>query len=324
LAHIGCGYILIGGDSLELIIDKFNLSAILIGQMKKKIIISTISYLASTGLIQAQVISDSILVDGNYRTFHYNKPGSVKKGSSLVFVLHGSGGSGKDLMDRTATLRQKTMHENVLLVYPNGYKKYWNECRKVASSLANQENINEEAFFGGMIVYFEKKYKIDETQVFAVGTSGGGHMCYKLAMTMPSKFSAVTAIIANLPAQENMDCSDAKVPMAIMIANGTADPTNPYEGGMMQGGNFIMGTVRSTDNTFHYWSSLAGYAGNPVKETLPDTDPEDGKIIERYTFKSQGKPEVVLLKIIGGKHDYPNDIDIHVEAWDFFKRQIKK
>jgi polyhydroxybutyrate depolymerase len=292
--------------------------------MKKIIILSLVSCLTSNALVEAQVISDSILVDGNYRTFYFDKRASLKEGSSLVFVLHGSGGNGKDLMDKTANLRKKTSNENVLLVYANGYKKYWNECRKAASSLANKENINEEGFFGGMIDYFGKKYKIDEKQVFAVGTSGGGHMCYKLAMTLPGKFRAVSAIIANLPAEENMDCSDAKVPMAIMIANGTADPTNPYGGGVMQGGNFIMGTVRSTDRTFYYWSSLAGYDGDPAKEMLPDTDPADGKIIERYTFKSQGKPEVVLLKIIGGKHDYPNDIDIHVEAWDFFKRQLKK
>jgi len=171
--------------------------------MKKIIIISIFSYLVSIALIQAQVISDSILVDGNYRTFHHNKPGSLKKGASLVFVLHGSGGNGIDLMDRTANLRQKTVNENVLLVYPNGYKKYWNECRKVASSLANQENINEEAFFGGMIDYFAKKYKIDEKQVFAVGTSGGGHMCYKLAMTMSGRFSAVAAIIAGWAVAQN-------------------------------------------------------------------------------------------------------------------------
>ncbi len=292
--------------------------------MKRIIALFFVCYTVSFPMVQAQVISDSIQVDGNYRTFHFNKPPALKNGNSLIFVLHGSGGNGKDLMDRTANLRQKAGGENVLLVYPNGYKKYWNECRKAASSLANQENINEEGFFGAMIEYFREKYKINEKQVFAVGTSGGGHMCYKLAMTMPGKFKAVTAIIANLPAEENMDCGDAKTPIAIMIANGTADPTNPYEGGMMQGGNFIMGTVRSTDNTFHYWSNLAGYSGSPAKEMLPDTDPADGKIIERYTFKSQGKPEVVLLKIIGGKHDYPNDIDIHVEALEFFKRQLKK
>jgi polyhydroxybutyrate depolymerase len=106
-----------------------------------------------------------------------------------------------------------------------------------------------------------------------------------------------------------------------MIINGTADPLNRYEGGMMQSGNFIMGTVRSTDQTLHYWSSLAGYEGDPVKEHIADNDPADGKTIERYTYKKEGKPEVVLLKVVGGKHDYPNDIDVHVEAWEFFKRQ---
>ena len=45
------------------------------------------------------------------------------------------------------------------------------------------------------------------------------------------------------------------------------------------------------------------------------------KPIERYQFREKGKPEVTLLKVIGGKHDYPGDIDAHVEAWAFFKRQ---
>jgi len=28
--------------------------------------------------------------------------------------------------------------------------------------------------------------------------------------------------------------------------------------------------------------------------------------------------------VINGKHDYPNDIDVHLEAWSFFKRQLQK
>jgi polyhydroxybutyrate depolymerase len=84
-----------------------------------------------------------------------------------------------------------------------------------------------------------------------------------------------------------------------------------------------MGNVRSTDRTFQYWASLAGYKGNPAKSLLSDTDPGDGKTIEQYTYKQKGKPEVTLMKVIGGKHDYPNDIDVHVEAWEFFKRVMK-
>jgi len=276
----------------------------------------------SMGSSFSQAQNDSLVVDGHYRSFHYLLPADVKPGASLVFVLHGSGGNGWNMMKATTGLSQQVASENVVIVYPNGYKKYWNECRKAASSAANQENIDEATFFHAMIRYFQAKYKISEKKVFAVGTSGGGHMCYKLAMTMPGKFKAVAAIIANLPDTDNMDCTESKVAIPIMIANGTADELNPYQGGMMQSGNFIMGNVRSTDRTFQYWASLAGYDGQPMKELVPDNDPTDGKTIERYTYKANGKPEVVLLKVIGGKHDYPNDIDIHVEAWQFFKRQL--
>ena len=235
--------------------------------------------------------------------------------------MHGSGGNGVEMMNSTTRLAAKAADEHILLVYPNGYQHYWNECRKAATSTANIENINENAFFDSMIKYFKSRYQINDQKVFAAGTSGGGQMAYKLALTMPGKFKAITAVIANLPDTNNMDCIEVKRPIPVMIVNGTADPTNPYNGGMMVSGNVTFGNVRSTDRTFKYWATLAGYNGEPVKEDLPDTDPSDGKTIERYTYKTKGKPEVVLLKVINGKHDYPNDIDVYEEAWKFFKRQ---
>ena len=111
--------------------------------------------------------------------------------------------------------------------------------------------------------------------------------------------------------------------LPVMIVNGTADKVNPYEGGEVITNNISLGFVRSTDRTFAYWSSLAGYKGKPQMQNLPDTDPKDGKTIEKYTFKKKRKPEVTLLKVINGKHDYPNDIDVHLEAWEFFKRAMK-
>jgi polyhydroxybutyrate depolymerase len=270
--------------------------------------------------LRAQLISDSLLVEGHFRIFHYNKPVNQKR-SNLVFVMHGSGGDGIGMMKSTTRLEQKAASENLLLVYPDGYQRYWNECRKAATSRANIENINENAFFEGMIKYFQDKCGINHKKVFAIGTSGGGHMAYKLALTMPEKVKAVTAIIANLPDTNNFDCAELKKPVPVMIINGTEDPLNLYNGGMMISGNVTFGYVRSTDRTFKYWSDLAGYTGEPIKENLPDNDPTDGKTIERYTYKKKGKPEVVLLKVIGGKHDYPRDIDVHVQAWEFFKRQ---
>jgi polyhydroxybutyrate depolymerase len=275
--------------------------------------------------LKAQVISDSISIDKNYRTFHFNLPVSFKPGASLVFILHGSGGNGTKMMTLTSKLQQEIKDENVIVTYPDGYKNFWNECRKAAPSAANVENIDENAFFNSMIMYFKQKYQVNEHHVFVVGTSGGGHMAYKLALTSPEKFMAVTAIVANLPDTDNIDCVGKNIPVSIMIINGTNDEINPYNGGpVILGKNMNMGNVRSTERTFKYWASLAGYTGNPVKEVLPDVDPADGKTIERYTYSEKNKPEVILLKVIGGTHGYPNDIDVHVEAWKFFKRQMEK
>jgi len=274
-----------------------------------------------TAKVQADLTTDSIMVDANYRRFHFHKPSTSR--SSLVFVLHGSGGDGKGMSARTGRLEERSAADNFLVVYPDGYKRFWNECRKVASTEANIQDVDEVAFFQSMIDYFKENYGINEQQVFAVGTSGGGHMAYKLGMLMPGKIRAITAIIANLPDDQNMDCAGLNQPMPVMIINGTADPVNPYDGGLMQTGSFKAGTVRSTEQSLQYWAGLAGYKGNPAKQAMRDTDPADGKMIERYTYQQRNKPEVVLLKVIGGKHDYPNDIDVHLEAWEFFKRQIR-
>jgi len=278
--------------------------------------------LLSTGG-KAQLTSDSLLIDGNFRSFHYNKPAETNSNASLVFVLHGSGGSGKGIMKGAVKLEALSASENLLMVYPDGYKNFWNECRRMATSEANAKNIDENAFFSQMIDYFVKKYQVNPGRIFAIGTSGGGHMAYKLALTMPEKLKAISAIIANLPDSGYLDCPEKKVPVAVMITNGTSDGVNPYTGGDITISGAFWGKVRSTDQTFQYWANLAGYREKPKGENLPDIDPGDGKTIEKYSYSEKGKPEVVLFKVNNGKHDYPNDIDVYLESWSFFKRQME-
>ncbi|NBB20769.1 poly(3-hydroxybutyrate) depolymerase [Runella sp. CRIBMP] len=286
--------------------------------MKKKLFLFFLVLLVHTA--HCQLVSDSVLIEGHYRTFHFLAP--ADKQSSLLFVLHGSGGNGRRMRSGAQKLEAIAPNENILMVYPDGYKNYWNECRKTAQSAANMENINDNAFFQSMITYFEQKYVINPKKVFAVGSSGGGHMAYKLAVTMPEQFRAITALIANLPDTNNMDCTEKRMAIPVMIVNGTADRTNPYAGGEVLTNGISLGFVRSTDRTFKYWSELAGYAGRPKMEALPDTDPTDGRTIERYTYKEPGKPEVTLLKVLNGEHNSPRDIDVYLEAWAFFKRQM--
>jgi polyhydroxybutyrate depolymerase len=274
--------------------------------------------------LQAQVFKDSFIIEKHPRYFHFIQPKKVAQNRSLLFALHGSGGSGEQMLLPAKNLQAKADAENLLIVYPDGYKNYWNECRKKAQSQANLLDINEQAFFDSMIVYCQKKYKVDVKKVYAIGFSGGGHMAYKLALTMPQKMSGIAAIVANLPDSNNLDCGEMKKPLPVLIVNGTEDEVNPYNGGEMKVNNLSYGNVRSTDRSFLYWAQLAGYKGQPKKTAWPDKDSTDNQFIDEFDFRAKDKPEVMLLKVVGGTHNFPKGMDVFEEAWLFFKRQKMK
>jgi len=291
--------------------------------MKQSLFFCMVFFSLSYSYGQGQVITDSLSIDGIFRKFTFQIPPSKEENKSLVFVLHGSGGNGSQMMERVPLLLEASTQENFIAVFPTGYQNYWNECRKASPAAANLLDIDEQTFFLEMIAYFEHHYQVDRTQVMVIGTSGGGHMAYKLAMTLPDTFMAISVIIANLPDASNMDCIPQVKPMHMLITNGTLDKINPYEGGevILNTGSF--GKVVATETSLSYWAGLAGYTQAPSRETLPDTDPKDGKIIEKYSYSGREK-EVTLLKVLGGGHDYPNDIDIHLYSWEFFKEVMKR
>ncbi len=274
--------------------------------------------------INAQMKMDSLLIEGNYRSFYFKEPAGISKNKSIIFIMHGSGGNGTNMMEPSKALQEIAASQGYFLVYPNGYKNYWNECRLHAKSTANKENINEQAFFEAMLKYFHKKYKTTEKQFFAIGLSGGGHMAYKLAMTMPEKCKAITAIVASLPGTDNMDCEGKNKAVAVMIANGTKDGLNKYNGGDIIINNENYGSIRGTDSTFHYWANLAGYNGDPVTEELPDPDVNNGQTITKLTYKEKNKPAVILLRVNGGEHTFPKDVNIFLNAASFFTEEQKR
>ena len=270
---------------------------------------------------QAELVSDSIMIEGHYRTFHYQQPAGSSKFRSLMFILHGSGGKGQDMVKPAAALQAVSVSEKVLLVFPDAYLHFWNECRRKSNAVANLENINENEFFNQMILYFQKRFNIDQRRVFVCGMSGGGHMSYKLGLTSPEKFRAIGAVVANLPDSASSDCIAAGIAKPVIIINGTADQTNPYNGGEMFVNNASFGVVRSSDQTFKYWASLANYAGEPLHRILRDKDTTDNEQIETYQYRERGKPELILYKIVNGKHAFPHGIDAYLTIWKFFKEQ---
>jgi polyhydroxybutyrate depolymerase len=269
------------------------------------------------------------------RTFSFYVPASVSKAPALIFVLHGSDGNGAQ-MRKFSHFQFDVLadREGFIVVYPDGYKGFWNDCRKSADYAANVENIDDPAFFRAMVAFFVERFRADATRGYAMGVSNGGHMIYRLALEMPETFAALAAVAANLPIEANLDCQPSQRPVSIAILNGTNDPINPYNGGLVKlFGNSSRGVVRSTAETTKYWTDLAGAVAPAATQRLPELDGNPNTWIDRQTWRGRDNVEVRLYSLHGSGHVLPSrtssimdrvlggaaaDLEAAPELWDFF------
>jgi polyhydroxybutyrate depolymerase len=94
------------------------------------------------------------------------------------------------------------------------------------------ENIDDVGFTTSIIQHSAKNWSTCPERTLIAGYSNGGHMCYRLALELGSRYIAGVAVhCANLPTDDNSDCStllNDAVP--ICIVNGTAgEICFPYE-----------------------------------------------------------------------------------------------
>lgn len=287
--------------------------------------------------LSGEVHREQLSVGTLTRTLSFYLPKNTDARPALIFVLHGSNGSG-DWMRRFSMFHFDELadQKGAIVVYPDGYKGFWNDCRGSADYAANIEKVDDPAFFAAMIDRFVEKYRVDPRRVYAVGISNGGHMAYRLGLEMPERFAALAAAAANLPVDSNLDCKASGKPVSMAIINGTEDPINPYNGGLVTiAGNSSRGTVRSADETVQYWAGLAN-ATLVEAARLPETDGDATTWIERKIYRGNDAIEVRLYTLHGSGHVLPTrrgalisqilkplgggagDVESATELWEFF------
>lgn len=255
--------------------------------------------------------SARLTVNNLKRTFLYYIPKHLTQTPKLVFVLHGSGMEAKGMQVLSGAQFDKLADKNkdIIVVYPQGYGRYWNDCRKSATFDSKKLKVDDIAFFESMVKYFKENYAIDEQHVFAAGYSNGAQMCFKLAKERPGVFKGFAAVTANLPAETNDDCVQSHQPVSMLLLNGTADPINPYNGGIVKAGDGKeRGEVMSTNQTLQYWLGLAKGDTTSMKEyDFPDVNTKDKSTAIQYTYDCvQSEKKVVLIKVINGGHIFMN------------------
>jgi polyhydroxybutyrate depolymerase len=182
--------------------------------------------------LTATIRKSTVRLGGRDRSYLIYVPANLPPQAALVIVLHGSGMDG-------ARMRLCTGYEfdcladqhGFVVIYPDGYRRNWNDCRKYATFPAKRENIDDMGFIRTLIARASIEQAIDEQQVYAFGYSNGGHMAFRLAIEAPDEIAAVGAVAANLPTPDASSCPQRGRTSRVMLINGTADPINPYQGG---------------------------------------------------------------------------------------------
>lgn len=248
---------------------------------------------------------------GKQRSWQAYLPAGQAEHPALVLVMHGSLGDGERIRQVTRygfdVLAERY---GFVVVYPDGYERHWNDCRSGADYAANLENIDDVGFLRALVGRMVEEQGVDPARVYATGLSNGGQMAYRLGLEAPDLVAAVAAIAANLPPLDSLDCEPSGTAMAALVMNGTADPVNPYEGGMVEiAGNTSRGLVLSAAETAVYWAELAGYREEEgAKSSWSEQAPDDGTSVESIDWLKAGRPPVSLVSIIGGGHTVPHPV----------------
>ena len=234
---------------------------------------------------------------GRLRTFYYH--GTVNRRSSnlkpVLFVLHGGGGSAT----RTAQdsgYNQIADRDGFLVVYPDGVEGNWNDGRGApAKTGVDVSDVDDVGFFAKLFDYTARQLKGDPQRFYATGMSNGGTMSYRLGIELGDRLAAIAPVIANMPVA--LTSLQPRVPLPILIMNGTADPLMLWEG---------TETFVSTSQSVRYWLERNRSLGWPRASSvhLPDTNRRDSSTVEVTTFSGLSAP-VVLYTIHGGGHTFP-------------------
>lgn len=247
----------------------------------------------------------AIEVAGLRRTYSLYKPQHLGPGAALVIAMHGADGSGARMRTETGYGFERLADQfGFALVYPNAFEGNWNACNVEGGHSSSRLNIDDVGFLTALVDKLAPEIGVDRNRVYATGISLGGQMAFRLALEAPSRFRAVAAVAAGLPAPHNFKCRpSAQGASSIMIMNGVEDPLNPFNGGEIQlFGLYRHGLVLSSRASGQYFADLNRIAGAP---TTTEMQLAEGVRVEDVTWRNDGPVEVELVAIHGGGHGIP-------------------
>lgn len=287
-----------------------------------------LALLALPGALKAGLVEVSLTQNGAQRSYRLFVPETLDRFDGprpVVLVLHGGGGSGREV--RLSTRRrfdELAARHGFLVVYPDAIGRVWDTG--VGRSSANLSPRRDDAeFLARVIDDVARTYPVDRARVFATGVSRGGMESYAFACGRPGLVRAIAPVAMPLPEASLGACRKGPAVGFLMI-HGTADPIVPYGGGPITLGRRARDTVLSAEETYRVFQRRNGCGSSA--EGAPSGS------VRRFEGQGCSAP-TAFLSVGGGEHGWPGgrkmipggragpinrDISSPDEIWAFFSR----
>ena len=313
----------------------------------KKLLLGVLIVGATISLLWAQrpsgpgegTVARTVKVGDLNRTYYLHVPAKLPtdKPAPLVLMFHGGGGM-PAFAERESKFSELADREGFLVVYPEGIGKSWNDGRNDKVIAAQRDKVDDLAFVAALIDDVAKDHKLDAKRVFSTGISNGAIFSHHLAANLSSRIAAIAPVVGGL-AEASRDKFQPEKPVAVLILQGTDDPLVPYDGGDINALGSKRSGIIATDDAVKKWVEHNGCQREAVTEELAYKDSKDGCRVKKFTYaKGRDGTEVVLYRIEGGGHTWPNgmqylperligrvcrDINGTEVIWEFFKSHPK-
>lgn len=260
-----------------------------------------------------------------------------------IIMLHGGGGTGMHFRHLAKNgFEDLSAAEGVVIAYPDGYKRQWNDGRDVESIPAHVEGVDDVGFISKLIDDLIRNHHVDPRRVYVGGISNGGMMSHRLACELSGKIAAIAPVAASMPKNLAERCNPGS-PVSVLMINGTRDKLVPYGGGRVTVGvdpeKSVRGEVISVPAAARFWAMRNGFnpKGRPSVSYLPDADTEDLLRIQKTEYRAP-RGDVRLYTVEGGGHTWPGglqyapdymvghttqELDTVKVMWDFFRKHPK-
>ncbi|RHW16405.1 polyhydroxybutyrate depolymerase [Sphingomonas gilva] len=240
---------------------------------------------------------------------HVPKGFDGSRPAPLVFLLHGSGGTGAQMLADSRLAETADRHGFILVAPDAGIaldKGFaWNipGVPTIAGKIPGPDDADDVAYIGGIIDTLAAKGCIDRARVYATGLSGGGRMTSWLGCVAADRFAAIAPVVglragnplASDPSRPDPATCRPDRPMPVIAFAGDKDGTNPIAGG---GAGYWQYSMHAAEQR---WAALNRCTAAPVTRWV-----SEGVYEERYADCADGA-EVIGRISVGGGHSWVVD-----------------